>query len=169
MLKLRRVTLVYDSAEDRIQMRGASDVEDVYSFWLTLRMSREIVKAITGHLEKVQGARTPGPQKDSVQRSLHSGAKTAMRRSKPVGYRTSTDSRLLSSVTLRVTDRSILLKLPMEDKKQAVLPLTFNEARQWLEILYQQFKKAEWPLDNWPAWIEGSSEAKRDRARDQLH
>ena len=37
---------------------------------------------------------------------------------------------------------------------QAKLKLAAQPLRQWLGIVYEQYRKAEWPTGVWPAWVE---------------
>ena len=56
-MKLEKLTLDYVAAEDRILLRAQDQSGTVVTFWLTLRMSRALVKALLAYLENV----TPTP------------------------------------------------------------------------------------------------------------
>ena len=49
--------------------------------------------------------------------------------------------------------KGVLLQLPIPDADMAELALDSVQLRQYLHILRNMFVRAEWPLDDWPAWM----------------
>ena len=149
-------------------MRSETRDGEVYVFWLTLRLCREIVGNFTKHLETTQMASTPARDNEHVQHSLHMKARSNLRPAKAV-QKTGNDGLLVSKMKIRASKDRALLILPLTDSESAALPLTMEEARQWLGILYTQYQKAGWPLDQWPRWLRGDVALQAKNSSQSMH
>ena len=49
---------------------------------------------------------------------------------------------------------SLALTFKGEAGEPVLLTLSAQPLRQWLGIVYEQYRKAEWPTGVWPAWVE---------------
>ena len=152
MLLLTKVTVTYSEVEDRICMSAQLHEGEPVVFWLTLRLCRLLVKALTAHLERsVAGSALvdTGLLLTCRQRD----AEWQHEPSEPVRY--SAGSRVIvpERVDLSCTVESAALLLPVGEGDIAHLPLNLQELRQWLAIIYRQFQLAGWPLDVWPEWF----------------
>jgi hypothetical protein len=168
MFVIRKVTMVYVPVEDRIQMRAESGDDQVTIMWLSFRLCREIVRRLTRQLDMSQAKRTPIVQSQLVQQSMHSNAKANIKPTPPVRC-ADVQGFLLTKMIIQVSDTRVVLKIPLPDGDEGILSLTLEEARQWLEILYQQYKKGEWPLEVWPAWMRSEQAAMFDQSVVPLH
>jgi len=68
----------------------------------------------------------------------------------------------LSAVALRILPDKVdlsfsaegsALLFPLGNGESALLQMSMVELRQWLAIMYRQFKNAGWPMDVWPGWF----------------
>lgn len=161
---LKKVTLRYSKVEDRIRMDAlvAGELvagENVITFWLTQRLCREMVKSLAAYFNEAGlSVSDASPQNQrAVQSYLHQTAQGAKKKAVPVPGKAATSMVLVDRVQLRTSRDLVQLILPLPDKTRAVLALRPNEARQWLDILYQQYQLAEWPLGFWPEWIRSAA------------
>lgn len=140
------------------QVRGG----DILVFWLTLRLCRELVKILTEYFDRQTLPKVQGSKK--VVQSFFQ--QDADRRRNPVpsvaGPKPTTRSQLVREVNIRTNEHAIMLRLPLGGGEAALLPMNPTEARQWLQILYEQFQRAQWPLEGWPEWIRNSREHSGD-------
>ena len=159
ILKIKTVTLRYVEFEDRIRMAARLDGHGQMVFWLTLRHCRHIVPALVKCLENKHDDETPTDR--SLALSCHQHAAEWEQRKKPSAEPVlpSGEERSLlpRQVTVTCGEKSVALLLPLEDGKSAQLLMSLQELRQWLGILYRQFRRADWPLDAWPEWFTGKS------------
>lgn len=156
LIALKKVTLRYIRVEDRIRMDATvAEENESFTFWLTLRMCQVLVAAMVKHLASTGVAKGVSAPADvaAVQGFYHQQAKSAKKKTAPVTIE-SQRTLLVDRVQLRNTDKAIQIAFPFPDEGgQAMLPLTLQEARQWLDILYRQYQAGEWPLDVWPQWM----------------
>jgi len=150
-MKLEKITLDYVAAEDRILVRTQGDNGEVVSFWLTLRMSRALVKFLLEHLDKVT------PVSAAADRELMQAFRqtSALMRLEPGTAVESGDATplLLTTLDLQRKPAGVVLQLPLRDGTVADLAMDSVQLRQYLHILRNMFVRAEWPLDGWPAWM----------------
>lgn len=166
LVTLKKVTLRYSKVEDRIRMNALVASGSVICFWLTQRLCRELVKSLVTHFNESgfrYGDASPQNQR-ALQGYLHEAAKTNKKKAVPVPDRVAASQVLLDRVRLRASRDLIQFVFPLPDKSRAILVLRPNEARQWLEILYQQYRLAEWPLGVWPEWIRAASASDSSQA-----
>jgi len=154
-LRLKKVTLNYSNVEDRIRMDAESVQGEVIVFWLTQRLCRELVKSLVSYFNKADMATTGASTRSlpSVQKFLQQTASKNKPRVAAVAAAEPQQAVLLDKVQLRTSTRMIQMSLPLAESDQAVLVFSPQEARQWMGILYQQYRRAEWPLEIWPRWI----------------
>ena len=150
-MKLEKITLDYVAAEDRILVRTQAHNGEVVSFWLTLRMSRALVKFLLEHLDKVT------PVSAAADRELMQTFKqtSALMQLEPSTAVESGDAMplLLTTLDLQRKPNGVVLQLPLRDGTVADLAMDSVQLRQYLHILRNMFVRAEWPLDGWPAWM----------------
>lgn len=154
LIKLSRVRLKYDVSEDRIAMVSESDSGETMRLWLTHKLSREIAKAMLDELAASVLKRSSVRDSGSVQEILHNSANSEGKKPSHSSFSKPMSSHLLHRIQFQTTDKSIILRIPLEQNTLVVLPLGHSQARQWMSALYRQFKRAAWPLDIWPKWYQ---------------
>jgi len=77
------------------------------------------------------------------------------------------DLPLLESIHARLTQRRALLTMELP-VGPAVLSLSHDHAWQLLQILLNIFRKADWPVDVWPAWMRDGDTAAASAADTQV-
>lgn len=164
MLQLDRFTTEYVESEDRIRLRAQSLQGEVLVLWLTQRLLGRLVAYGCNWLE----AQNPGSE--VVQSLQHSWAQQAARQAlqqdpqppvelPPAGAASTVRSVLVCSVDItHVQGQLILCWKDADGVAQAQLGLPVQALRQWLSILQAQYRKAEWPLQHWPQWLQDSAE-----------
>lgn len=168
-VRITRVTTRYVPVEDRLRLEAELEDGARLGFWLTQRLAREVVKTLVAHVER-QGLErrvVPPEARDEVQRQLHAAARARRGRTPPVAE--APESVLLDRVRIRATDRQVQLFLPLPEGRVGALAMGPDHARQWLDILFQQYRAAGWPLDVWPAWIRSEKSSARSAAGERLH
>ncbi|HLS98980.1 MAG TPA: hypothetical protein VK018_09640 [Porticoccaceae bacterium] len=168
-LVLEKVTLNYVATEDRISMQAQVKEGEPMTFWLTLRLCRELVRAFVGYLDS-HVATAKGGGKSVLQTYYQEEAMVRKTRTASVDASASTLAPVLvKEVSLRSNADALVMRLPMPDGTMAAMPLKAIEARQLLQILHVQFKKADWPLDIWPAWMSDSSKVDALGGKGPIH
>lgn len=168
-MKLEKLTLDYAAAEDRILLRAQDQSGTVVAFWLTLRMSRALLKALLAYLENV----TPTPATSDRELMQAFRQTSALMKLEPGAAVQTTDAAplLVTTLDLQRKPKGVLLQLPLPDGDMAELALDSVQLRQYLHILRTMFVRAEWPLDDWPAWMNDAAAevAGAERSARPLH
>ena len=157
----RKVSLKYDSVEDRIRLTVETDDEQVLEYWLTYRLCRQLVPSLVTFFDQQSIKKTTSSveNRTSVQTFLQQEARQARKPVSPIRQpgdvmrENKGSPALLESLRLRTRGDLIALVITLEDERHMVVPLPPTKARQWFEIFYQQYKLAGWSLSLWPAWI----------------
>lgn len=157
---IKTVTLRYVEFEDRMRMAARLDSNGQIIFWLTLRHCQRLLPALVKCLEGKN--RTESAVETSLAHSFRQKVAEWGQKEKPSAEPVLPSGKERSLLPQRVTvvcgEKGVAMSFPLEDgKKNAKLLMSFHELRQWLGILYRQFKQAEWPLDMWPDWFTGRS------------
>lgn len=163
MIAIGRITTEYDEAEDRIRLSGEAQDGSVHLCWITRRLADRLLPRLfeilsphdnSGYAEVIGGfaqqqaeaALTPSPPV---------GAGGPSRRAPPAPL-------LIASVDIGAGEETLRLTLrgASNDAAPLTLTLTHRELRQWLGIVRVAYRRAEWPMEGWPVWMEHESQAK---------
>ncbi len=157
-MKLDKLTLDYVAAEDRVLLRAQDAAGNVVAFWLTLRMSRALLKSLVEHLENL----TPklAATDDEVLQSFRQTSALMKLASTEAVQAAGSAPLLLTTLDLQRNPHGVVLQLPLAGGAIADLALDTVQLRQYLHILRSMFLRADWPLDDWPRWMgEAAAEA----------
>lgn len=158
---LQRFTTQYSEIEDRIHIAGETGPDQQAALWLTPRVLNRMVPVLTQCLEKQSGSEIRG---EVLQSMAQHAARVALDPQAPVQRKADTKSWLVHTVNMTPVEQGMLLTFRGDanngEALAASLTLQGRQLRQWLNILYDQSRKAEWPLAAWPAWIRDAQEHK---------
>jgi hypothetical protein len=161
-LILEKVTMIYVAEEDRVKMQAEFKNGQKGNFWLTQRLCLSLVPVIIDHLDNTLGQQVSSfkqgagsrVQKDSVQSFYQDSAMAKRGKIAPVVTAKKPDiDMLVVTMDIDRKKQGVVLKFPIPEIGQAVLPMKHDHARQWLSILCELFAKASWPMHIWPVWI----------------
>jgi len=158
---LERVTTEFVAAEDRLRLAGVS-AEGRVVLWLTRRLLERLLPALFAWLEGTgpaadgaAGAMGAAPALWEFQQQwAQSAALAALQAGPPVPADAADAVGLVTTVS--VASSAAALSLTFMDEAQgleAVLPMSAANLRQWLQVVWRQYVRAEWPLELWPAWL----------------
>ena len=159
MHQLQRVTTEYIDSEDRIRISGACDDGGLVQLWLTRRMMERMLPLVLNWLGQEA---EEGTREAVIQEFAQQAARDAMAPLPAVEAQDET-SVLVQSVDLSSGSNALGLTfragLPPDDAPGWRIGLEPQALRQWLGIVHDQYRKADWPLDVWPAWISPASQS----------
>jgi len=153
MIELQRVTTEYSETEDRLRLAGEAGAEagSTVVLWLTQRLLNRLVPHLCQWLEQQSGH---VPLAEVRQEFAQQLARAELEPQAPVQAATPTREALLHSVDLRSTNAAMgLVFKDAAGNSVASLRLEAKPLRQWLNIVYDQYRKAQWPTTVWPAWV----------------
>ncbi len=158
---LQRVTTTYSADEDRMRLTGELADATVVEVWLTHRLLRRLLPALCQCFDQ-QGMALPSAE------MLHSFAQQAARAElapqAPVGVTPDSQAWCAHSVDVTRFPEALLLTFRSAAGEHACLTLSALHLRQWLNIVHDHYLKAEWPLDDLPAWLRAPEPAGPDAA-----
>jgi len=165
--ELRRLTTQYLDTEDRIRLTGESADGRVWVLWLTQRLLQRLLPPLLSWLDSTV-AKPPhthdGPAPtaaiDEAAEQRHQRAQQAAVSSHaiqpPVLAPADTREILVQSIDLNHFPRGVRLTFKAvgaSNPPTVRLSMPTQALRQWLRVLYQQYRKAGWPLQHWPDWL----------------
>lgn len=171
MVRLDRFTTDYVATEDRICLLARDrDETTVQRIWLTARLLRRLVPALVEGIE--HPAPDDVPRERAVQRFAQQAARAAQPRlpavkvpAEPGGALGEWVARIVHMSRTPQATTLTFKSADSEDAQSAVLVLSPQLQRQWLNILHDQWLRAGWPPDLWPAWMrEGAAPPQRSPA-----
>lgn len=174
-LPLQRFTTTYDTTQDRIGLIGqGGDNGPIHTLWLTQRLMRRLLPTLWQWLELNDAPQMDlGPATDARATALHEMAQHAActqlpgTAEQPVTPGPFSLQWLVCSVQLRASAQAVELLLTNTQDDNAPLPLdhasaqltfTAQPLRQWLAIVLQLYRQADWPLDQWPQWLASTAD-----------
>lgn len=155
---LQRISTKYSEAEDRIRLAGEVGDRTIV-LWLTQRLLNRLVPHLCQWLDqRVGGKSLAGMKHEFAQQK----ARAELEPQTSVRADAKTPELLVHSVDLKTSNASMCLQFKDADGNEvARLQLRPKPLRQWLNIAYDQYLKAQWPTSVWPAWV---AEAKQSPA-----
>jgi len=150
---LQRMTTAWLETEDRLRLTGECTDGTLVCLWLTRRLSDRLLPLLLDWLD--------GHAHDDVHASLmqefaQEAARGALAPQAAVPADAG-DTVLVQAVTVARGTHAIGLTFRAseapEDARSWEVTMEQQPLRQWLAIIHDQYRKAEWPLDLWPAWI----------------
>lgn len=153
MADISRFSFHYDPAEDRL----ALDTEDVAGgttrLWLTQRLCRGLVVALTPLLQKAVAETLPPGQRATLQAWEQAAALEGFGGAPPVLPDTGAASGLVRAVHISPGDGRMTLTFDFGDSLSRTIRMTLVALRQGLAEMHRLQVIAGWPRDFWPDWI----------------
>jgi len=155
---LRRITTEYIEIEDRLRISGEIADAEAVVIWLTQRLLLRLLPLLLQWLDQqtqhtVNNANTP--RVDVLQSFAQQTARAQLEHQPPVRPSGSSATWLAHSVDIAQSAQEMALTFKSVDDllQPATLALAAQPLRQWLNIVYDAFVIAGWPLEVWPDWI----------------
>ena len=143
------ITTEYVDAEDRVRLAGEGDDVATVVIWLTQRLLGRLIPVLAKSLE--QDSMTTS-RADILQgwAQLAAGAETTPQ---PPVRASGANAWLAHAIDIANSPQGITLTFRGVATQRALLCLPAEPLRQWLNILHDACRKAEWPMTAWPDWI----------------
>jgi len=155
MTTLKRITTDYIDVEDRIRVAGEYSAGAPVVIWLTRRLLQRLLPALLLWLER-QGADTP--HATILLGFAQQAARAELAPAPAVQTSANSTAWLVLSVDVAQSVQAVGLTFKGTHEQRVTLTLAAKPLRQWLSILYDAYRKAEWPLDLWPQWLRESNQ-----------
>jgi hypothetical protein len=151
---LVRITVKYFEAEDRIRLAGETQQGGVVVIWITRRLLDRLLSKLAGILENAtaQALGADPVRADAVHRFAQHAAQIAAVPQPPVRPQDEDVQWLARSVDILFAKGEVRLSFRGDDTQLAELDFVEGKLRQFLNILLQMYRTADWPLTAWPTW-----------------
>ena len=180
---LQRITTAYDPEQDRMRLDGERADGSTLTLWLTQRLLKHLLPALWQWLERHDApgpvapagpARLPGYHSDAVHGFAQQAARAQLPPQPPVTPHERSPQWRVHSIQLSASASGVDLHFsgaPGADATADPVSLTLaaQPLRQWLSILQQQYHEAEWPTQDWPAWLAAAPGPVAPAGRAMLH
>lgn len=157
MRQLQRVTTEYVDSEDRIRISGACADGALVQLWLTRRLVDRLLPMVLRWLGS-----DAGDTRGAIMQEFEQQAARDAMAPLPAVQAQDDSSMLVQAVDVSGGDSALGLafrsSIKPDDSPVYQIVLERQPLRQWLSIVHDQYRKAEWPLDVWPAWIVSAGE-----------
>ncbi len=162
--RLKKISFCYSAAEDRLLARIQGVDGKCSAAWLTQRLAQKTVEVLCSHLDRVTIEKRDasceyhanGAERTRKEMLLSFRHAAAIVRHDPVAPVPEIDldgTSLLRSIHVCLARNRVVLTFDL-----AVGPatLTLNQDHVWqlLQVLLNLFRRAKWPLDAWPSWMQ---------------
>ncbi len=156
---IQKLTVSYDEREDRLLLAAQCEGGEAQGLWLTQRLTRPLVKVLLSRLDDAISPDKDRLREDhrSVMQAWEQSA-AAIRQAHPEPVTVSRDDAhgLIDTVNggcLANGDFQLIFHWP--EGNALSFPVSSTAMRQWLGILHQQYRRADWPVAGvWPAWFD---------------
>ncbi|HEY1044113.1 MAG TPA: hypothetical protein VGE60_09635 [Telluria sp.] len=135
-----------------MRLSGACEDGALVQLWLTRRLADRLLPLLLNWLGQQAGE---GAHAEVMQEFAQQAAREALAPLPSV--RAQDDSSMLvQAVDVTTGDNALGLAFKAggpSDEAGYRIGFEAQALRQWLGILHDQYRKAEWPVDAWPSWI----------------
>lgn len=158
---LARITTRYSPGQDRVCLAGALPDGSPVLLWLTQRLLRRLLPHLTAWLEGLDvsqavagtAGRAQTLYAEAVQGFALQAARAQLTPQVPVQVVEDGPACLVRSVDVQATPHAMKLVFSGSQGAVAAMELPAQLLRQWLAIVHDAWRVADWPLDPWPAWL----------------
>jgi len=170
MTSLQRITTEYCQGEDRVRLAGANSQGQTVVLWLTQRLTNRLITHLCRWLEQQSGqsdstqeaqvVKQPAIGQEVAQSFAQQAAAAALTTEPAVNAAADAPQVLVHSVDVSAHAAGVRLLFKAQSAPHAEPPCVSMNAvalRQWLGIVYAQYRKAEWSTAAWPQWMEEAS------------
>ena len=147
-LKAERLTTEYVQYEDRIRLNLEDAQQQRATLWFTQRLLNRVIPALVKILEEETSGK---PQADEVQAFTQQRAQRSIEQESPISAVET--AWLVRRVDLTPSAQQIRLLFTDEAEQSARLEVPRVALRQWLSILRELYRRAEWSSEIWPDWL----------------
>ncbi len=141
-----------------MRLTGETGPDQAVVLWITRRLLDRVLPHLFRWLERkgpgVPQASVAAGLGDVVQGMAQQSARAALPAQPPVDAARATRAWLVSSVDVTTEDARVRLTFaaPPGDEPVSV-DFDGHPLRQWLNIVHDRYRQAEWPMQGWPNWI----------------
>ncbi len=171
MLIINKITVAYVPEEDRLRLAVQSIKGDHLTLWLTARLAVRLVECLIRELEKKvdnQANQNPLQAMNQFNQWQQSASQGSIPVVKEVPSQQEGPTILINAVDVGCRGDGYILTFRWSTEDGVRMVFDSKQIRQWLQIVYGQFKIARWPLTVWPVWFEPSTSFNESPAR-MLH
>jgi len=151
--ELDRITINYVELEDRIRLAGETNGGTVVIVWITRRLLDRLLPELVQRLENsVEGGHGNALRTDALQTFAQQAARTMSVPQAPVPASAAEAQWLAHSIDVSFSRRFV--RLSFKDHQSHCVNLTLEESklREFLNILFEAYRRADWPTGAWPRW-----------------
>ena len=134
--------------------------------WLNQRLMIKLLPHLFSWLERQSGDSIP---LEIAQSFAQKAAKDDLLPEEPVKRREDSREWLVGSVDLTPAENTIVMTFRADKNQKSTLSLQTQALRQWLEIVFLLWCRAEWPLEIWPSWMSDKKVSVQSRRSTALH
>jgi hypothetical protein len=154
LIELQRITTEYVDAEDRLRLTGEDAAEQTWPMWVTQRLLRRLLPHLLTWVEQqVRGA--VGGHADALRSFAQQVARADLEPQAPVVAGEAGAPWLVVAVDVVFAQEGVVLTFKgVASHEQAAILFAPHALRQWLSIVHDHYRLAEWPVDVWPSWMD---------------
>lgn len=153
MSELERITVKYVELEDRIRLTGETSHGAVIAVWITRRLLDRTLPALVQSLEtSIEASRGDSLRTNALQSFAQHAARSGLTPQSPVRASARDVQWLAQAIDVTITRSDVHLSLRGADSQRVSLTLQERKLRQFLNILHDVYRRADWPTNGWPQW-----------------
>jgi hypothetical protein len=155
---LQRITTDYVALEDRIRLTGRRQDGQIVVLWLPQRLLKRLLPRLLPLLAPSamagagESARSPSARVQ-LQALAQSAARLERASVPAVPPDQATLTWLVHEVELRAELRRVILVWRGAQSEEATLEMDPLRLRQWLNMVFDCYRHADWPMTIWPRWM----------------
>lgn len=160
MAALERITTQYIDSQDRVRLAGVSGNAAPVVIWLTQRLLQRLLPVLFQWLQRQDSTL---PLAEVFHGFAQQAAQAELTPQVPVQVEAASCAWLALSVDISRSNESVDLTFRGPDGENATLILATKPLRQWLGIIHEAYRQAQWPLQAWPEWLQASEDIMQQR------
>jgi hypothetical protein len=155
MSEVRKFSLSYHPAEDRLAFDSEDADGGTLRLWLTLRLCQGLIRAIPPLLPTAAPQVRAREQQATVQSWEQAAAMASFGHVPGVKPTPRTTTGLVHTVNIQPKPDQLNLGFEYGGGDKIDVGLPHASVRQMLTVMHRLYAAAGWPMDAWPAWIAG--------------
>jgi hypothetical protein len=174
MITLQRITSEYIESEDRIRLTATTGARETLILWITQRLLIRLIGHFLKWLDKeapevARSSAVGSEAKSALQGMAQQSAAAKLQEQSAVTANPDSAALLVKEIDIKMSEAVVLLVFKCDDGRKAELSFTIQQLRQWLGMIHQLWRQAEWPVSVWPDWMDDKQQPDSVDADSPVH
>ena len=157
LFRIQTFTGRYDPVEDRLRLDAVDAAGEKQAILLTRRLVDRVIPVLVSHLEGKTPEGVPADLAQGMSQSRARQARQTGEATPAVAADAETPTWLCRTMHFQKADHGLNVIFTDDTQTDAVMPMVEANLRAVLDILFDLYRRANWPTELFPEWMKAEA------------